>query len=144
LGVFPEADSLVVFGFEKSRNYSKIDNNFLARVHFHYPTTNHLDTGTPLYRNFEKMYRRRYHSLPSEYSIEGFDVTYDLLMRLSSDADLIGQGKSERLATRYSYIENTSGSILNNGIYLVRYEGLDLKVIDPSAEFPEKNASLEP
>ena len=144
LGVFPEADSLVVFGFEKSRNYSKIDNNFLARVHFHYPTTNHLDTGTPSYRNFEKMYRRRYHSLPSEYSIEGFDVTYDLLMRLSSDADLIGQGKSERLATRYSYIENTSGSILNNGIYLVRYEGLDLKVIDPSAEFPEKNASLEP
>ena len=144
LGVFPEADSLVVFGFEKSRNYNKIDNNFLARVHFHYPTTNHLDQLKVSYRNFEKAYRRKYHSVPSEYSIEGFDVTYDLLMRLSSGADLIGQGRSERLATRYSYIENTGGSILNNGIYLVRYEGLELKVIDTSQEAPVKNASVEP
>ena len=144
LGVFPEADSLVVFGFEKSRNYSKIDNNFLARVHFHYPTTNHLDPEKSSYRNFEKAYRRKYHSVPSEYSIEGFDVTYDLLMRLSTGADLIGQGRSERLATRYSYIENTGGSILNNGIYLVRYEGLELKVIDTSQEAPIKNASVEP
>ncbi len=144
LGVFPEADSLVVFGFEKSRNYSKIDNNFLARVHFHYPTTNHLDPVKSSYRNFEKAYRRKYHSVPSEYSIEGFDVTYDLLMRLSTGADLIGQGRSERLATRYSYIENTGGSILNNGIYLVRYEGLELKVIDTSQEAPIKNASVEP
>ena len=144
LGVFPEVDSLVVFGFEKSRNYSKIDNNFLARVHFHYPTTNHLDQVKPSYRSFEKAYRRKYHSLPSEYSIEGFDVTYDLLMRLNSGNDLIGQGRSERLATRYSYIENTGGSILNNGIYLVRYEGLEIRVIDPLAEASAKNASVEP
>lgn len=144
LGVFPEVDSLVVFGFEKSRNYSKIDNNFLARVHFHYPTTNHLDTGKTSYRNFEKMYRRKYHALPSDYSIEGFDVTYDLLMRLSSGDDLVGQGRSERLATRYSYIENTGGSILNNGIYLVRYEGLELKVIDASSDALARNASPQP
>ncbi|MGA9269520.1 MAG: hypothetical protein WBV45_02780, partial [Lutimonas sp.] len=45
-------------------------------------------------------------------------------------SDLIDQGKSQRLSTRYNYIENTSGSILNNGVYLVRYDGLELKVID--------------
>ena len=72
--------------------------------------------------------------MPTDYSIEGFDVTYDLLMRLAYNSDLIGQGKSQRLSTRYNYIENTSGSILNNGIYLVRYDGLELKVIDQSEE----------
>lgn len=132
LGVFPEVDSLVVFGFEKSRNYNKIDNNFLARVHFHYPTSILVDSDNETYKSFESMYRKKYHTLPSDYSIEGFDVTYDLLMRLSFNSDLIGQGKSQRLGTRFSYIENTSGSILNNGIYLVKYNGLELQVIDLS------------
>jgi hypothetical protein len=142
LGVFPEVDSLVVFGFENSRNFAKIDNNFLARSYFHYPTATHLDRSSANYRSFESMYRRRYRALPSDYAVEGFDVTYDLLMRLGTDADLLQQGKSERLSTRYNYIENTSGSILNNGIYLVRYRGLDLEVIDPfarqAAEISEK------
>ncbi len=132
LGVFPEVDSLVVFGFEKSRNHEKIDNNFLSRVHFHYPTPVFVDMNSKGYKSFESMYRRRYKALPTDYSIEGFDVTYDLLMRLAYNADLISQGKSQRLSTRYNYIENTSGSILNNGIYLVRYDGLELKVIDPT------------
>ena len=143
LGVFPEADSLVVFGFEKSRNFEKIDNNFLARVHFHYPTATHLDRSKANYRSFESMYRRKYGAMPSDYSVEVFDVTYDLLMRLASDADLLVQGKSERLSTRYNYIENTSGSILNNGIYIVRYVGLDLEVIDTLA-MPENDMSLKP
>lgn len=134
LGVFPEVDSLVVFGFEKSRNHEKIDNNFLSRVHFHYPTPVFVDMNSKEYKSFESMYRRRYKALPTDYSIEGFDVTYDLLMRLAYNADLISQGKSQRLSTRYNYIENTSGSILNNGIYLVRYDGLELKVIDPTEE----------
>ncbi len=89
------------------------------------------------------MYRRKYNALPTDFSIEGFDVTYDLLMRLAYNSDLIGQGKSQRLSTRYNYIENTSGSILNNGIYLVRYEDLELKVIDESEDSaipPEGNS----
>lgn len=144
LGVFPEADSLIVFGFEKSRHYNKIDNNFLARVHFHYPTTTYLDLSNAGYKSFESIYRRRFYSLPTEYSIEGFDVTYDLLMRLSTDAELIKQGTSERISTRYDYIENTSGSVLNNGIYLVRYDGLKQDLIDPFEISTEPQESTEP
>ena len=144
LGVFPEVDSLVVFGFEKSRNHEKIDNNFLSRVHFHYPTPVFVDMNSKGYKSFESMYRRRYKALPTDYSIEGFDVTYDLLMRLAYNADLISQGKSQRLSTRYNYIENTSGSILNNGIYLVRYDGLELKVIDPTEESDAASKSNMP
>ena len=124
----------MVFGFEKSRNYNKIDNNFLARVHFHYPTSVYVDKDSDAFKSFESMYRRRYGSLPTDYSIEGFDVTYDLLMRLAYNSDLIGQGRSQRLSTRYNYIENTAGSILNNGIFLVRYDGLELKLIDDNED----------
>ncbi|MCA0932238.1 LysM peptidoglycan-binding domain-containing protein [Lutimonas saemankumensis] len=130
LGVFPEADSLMVFGFEKDRNFNKIDNNFLARVNFHYPSNSFIDpNNSAAYRNFEAVYRRKYYTLPSSYAVEGFDVTYDLLMRLASDPDFVNQGRSERIATRYDYIENTSGSIINNGIYIIKYDGLEQKVI---------------
>lgn len=129
LGVFPEQDSLMVFGFEKDRNYSRIQNNFLSRVNFHYPSNSFIDQNLDAYKNFESTFRRRNHVMPSSYAIEGFDLTYDLLMRLATSSELIEQGVSERVSTRYEYIENTSGSIVNKGIYIVKYDGLSLKVV---------------
>jgi LysM repeat protein/uncharacterized protein YifN (PemK superfamily) len=130
LGVFPKQDSLVVFSFEKDRNYDRIDNNFLARVNFHYPSNSFIDTDATSYIRFERAFRRKYYAIPSEYAIEGFDLTYDLLMRLASGSDLIEQGVSERISTKYNFIENTSGSIINKGIYIIKYEGLGLKVMN--------------
>lgn len=130
LGVFPEVDSLVVFGFEKDRNFNKIDNNFLARVNFHYTSNSHIDQDSFAYRSFESAYRKRYFGLPSPYAVEGFDVTYDLLLRLVNEEDLINQGVSKRTATKYDFIENTSGSVVNNGIYIIRYDGFIKKVMN--------------
>ena len=130
LGVFPKQDSLVVFSFEKDRNYDRIDNNFLARVNFHYPSNSFIDTDAISYKRFERAFRRKYYAIPSEYAIEGFDLTYDLLMRLAAGNDLIEQGVSERISTKYNFIENTSGSIINKGIYIIKYEGLSLKVMN--------------
>ncbi|MGI9531368.1 LysM peptidoglycan-binding domain-containing protein [Lutimonas sp.] len=131
LGVFPEVDSLMVFGFEKDRNYNKIDNNFLARVHFHYPSNSFIDYNHAAFQQFEATFKRKYYSLPSSYAVEGFDVTYDLLMRLAEGSDFFDQGVSERIATKYEFIENTSGGILNKGIFIVKYDGLEEKVINP-------------
>lgn len=130
LGVFPEADSLMVFGFENDRNFNKIDNNFLARVNFHYTSNSHIDHDSFGYRSFESAYRKRYFGLPSTNSIEGFDITYDLLLRLVNEQDLINQGISKRTVTKYDFIENTSGSLVNKGIYIIRYDGLVKKVMN--------------
>jgi len=130
LGVFPEADSLIVFGFEKDRNFSKIDNNFLARVHFHYPINTFIDYNATSYKNFEAIYRRKYFAWPSAYAVEGFDLTFDLLQRLANNSDMISQGVSERVGTRYDFIENTSGGIINKGMYIVKYDGLEEKVLN--------------
>ncbi len=129
LGVFPEQDSLTVFSFEKGRNYNKIDNNFLARVNFHYPSNSFIDRQSDAYQIFEKKYRKKYYTIPTKNAIEGFDITYDILMRLATDPDLINQGISERISTKYNFIENTYGSIINQGVFIIRYDGLDLKVV---------------
>ena len=73
---------------------------------------------------------KTYKTYPTKYAIEGFDITYDILMRMAKeDTNLKSQGSSERLATKYNYIENTSNSILNKGIFIVRYDGLDLTLV---------------
>jgi LysM repeat protein len=129
LGVFPEVDELTLFAFETGRSYEKIDNNYLARVNFHYPSNSFIDRNTADYLIFEKKYFKKYFALPSKNAIEGFDITYDILMRLATNEDLINQGISQRIATKYNFIENTSGSIINNGIFIIKYEGLELKVV---------------
>jgi len=129
LGVFPEEDDLTLFAFETGRSYNKIDNNFLARVNFHYPANSFVDRQSDSYKNFKKKYLKKYYTVPSKNSIEGFDITYDILMRLATNSDLISQGISRRIATRYNFIENTSGSITNQGFFIVRYEGLEKKVV---------------
>ncbi len=130
LGVLPEEINVTLFALEKSRGYDKIDNNFLARVNFHYPTFNYLDEESLSLKYFNKNFKRKYHYYPTKYAIEGFDITYDILMRLSNETTVLTQqGISQRLATRYNFIENTSNSILNKGIFIVKYEGLTLKVV---------------
>ena len=130
LGVMPEKYDLTLFALNKPKDIDKIDNNFLARVNFHYPTTTFIDEHSELVHQFDNKFKKKYYTYPSKYAIEGFDTTYDILMRLATDNNLVEQGVSKRLATKFSYIHNTSGSILNHGIFIVKYEGLELKIAE--------------
>ena len=129
LGVLPVENKITLFAFQKGKNFDKIDNNFLARVNFYYPTSTYLNVESQEFIYFKNKYKKTYYTYPSKYAIEGFDITYDILMRLATNSDLINQGTSQRLATKYNFIENTSGSIINQGVFIIRYEGLELKVV---------------
>ena len=59
-------------------------------------------------------------------------------MRLATDSDIINQGVSERISTKYEFIENTSGSIINKGIYIIKYDGLEEKVIRSANQESDK------
>lgn len=130
LGVLPKENRITLFSFEKGKNYNRIKNNFLARVNFHFPTSTFLDRESKAYSNFKSRYKKTYHANPSKHAIEGFDITYDILMRLSVNKDLINQGASQRIVSKYNFIENTSGGIINQGVFIVRYDGLELKVVN--------------
>ncbi len=130
LGVLPEENKITLFSFEKNKSYDRISNSFLSRVNFHYPTSEYLNRYSEPYKNFKSKFIRKYHSTPSKYAIKGFDITYDILMRLVQDRDLIYQGSSERLASRFKFIENTSGGIINQGIFIIKFDGLELKIAE--------------
>ncbi|MCF6297736.1 MAG: LysM peptidoglycan-binding domain-containing protein [Flavobacteriaceae bacterium] len=130
LGVLPEENKITLFAFEKGKNFDKVNNSFLAKANFHYPTFHFDDEESSKLKYFYKKYRKIYKGYPSKYAVTGFDVTYDILMRLANDTNLVNQGLSQRLATRYNFIENTtSGGIVNQGVFIIKYDGLKLKIV---------------
>ncbi len=130
LGVLPEEINITLFTFNKGRSYDKISNYFFSRVNLHYPTSTYIDYNAVDYLDFEKNYKKSFYSYPTKYAVEGFDITYDILMRLATNSDLINQGISKRIASKYNFVENTSGSIINQGVFIIKYDGLELKVVE--------------
>ncbi|AOW21704.1 lytic transglycosylase [Urechidicola croceus] len=136
LGVMPKKNrNIQLFSFAKGRNFDNVSNNHLARLKFTYPQESFVDVLSTGYKSFEKQYKSKSKIGPSEYSIKGFDVTYDALMRLAKHdtfKDGAKAGVSERVGTKFEYSKKLFGSSLENvGVFIIQYqEDLKLKSID--------------
>ena len=122
--VLPEDVTGQVFATKKNKAYEKIDNNQLARVEFVYVTNNFTDEKSAATKAFVKKYRKRNFAIPTTYAIKGFDVTYDVLMRLASGEDLnatFKKGASLRLETRFDYDKKIFGPTANKGLFIMKY-----------------------
>lgn len=114
---------LKLFSFDKGSNFDKIDNSFLGKLHFVYPTTSCLLDYNEETKQFINKYQEKNNTLPSEYSFRGFDITYDILTRLASATSGVGLnlGKSTRLTTFFNYEKEFLGGYANKGVFLVEY-----------------------
>lgn len=129
LGVLPEEFNITLFCLNHGKNFDKIDNNFLARVNFHYPTSNFVNYDDVGVQRFIKKYNQINHVDPSEYAFKGFDITYDVLLRLATYKDTeeaFDSGISERTSSKFEYIEKLEKGFENKGVYIIKYDGLNL------------------
>jgi LysM repeat protein len=117
----PEETTAKVFTFDKGSVYNKIDNRKLAKVGFTYVSEEFVDENSLEARIFRKQYVKKNKALPSFYATKGFDITYDILVRLASGNDLkttFKQGASARVETKFDYrASNTE----NHGLFIVQY-----------------------
>lgn len=129
--VLPEDVTAQMFSVTKNAAYSDIDNNKLARLEFGYVTNNFIDKKATETKVYTKKYRAKNFAYPSEYSNKGFDVTYDILVRLASGerlANTFDQGVSFRLESKFDYRKKLFGSTSNDGLFIVKYNtNLDLQ-----------------
>ncbi len=120
----PDDMTVQVFAVEKNKAYDKIENNKLASVDFTYVSNTFADDSSADVKIFNKKYFQKNNTVPSNYAIKGFDVTYDVLMRLASGKDLIDtfkDGISLRLENKFDYRKKTFGSSSNKGLFIVKY-----------------------
>ena len=116
-----------LFGFEKS---SFVNNNKLAQLEFVYVTDTYIDENSLAARTFNTQYLERNKALPTYYATRGFDVTYDIIMRLSSGKtlyDTFKDGVSYRVESKFDYNKRTFSISENKGLYLLEYQ-LDLSI----------------
>ena len=120
-----------VFAFEKANTFDKVDNNKLAQLGFVFVTDTYADEDSTGSQIFSKQYKAKNKALPSYYATRGFDVMYDLVMRLASGNDLYEtyqDGVSYRLESKFDYQKILFGITENKGLFLLEYNP-DLSLI---------------
>lgn len=128
----PEETTGQVFAIEKTKAFDRIDNYKLAQINFGFVTSEFIDETDYTTKQFNKKYKAKNFTLPSNYATKGFDITYDVLARLaSSEKDLketFSQGTSYRVVSKFDYDKSIFGATDNNGLFVVKYnEDLSIK-----------------
>jgi LysM repeat protein len=117
----PAETTAKVFTFDKSSVYENVDNRKLAKIGFTYVSDEFVDENSMQTRAFNNQYYKKNNTLPSFYATKGFDITYDILVRLASGNDLkttFKEGATSRVETRFDYRNNTTE---NQGLFIVQY-----------------------
>ena len=120
-----------LFGFEKS---GYVNNNKLAQLEFVHVTDTYVDENSLAARTFNKQYLRKNKALPSYYATRGFDVTYDVVMRLASGNglyDTFKDGVSYRVESKFDFNKRIFSISENRGLYLLEFQpDLSIKRIE--------------
>ena len=120
----PDDVTVQIFAIEKNKDYDKIDNNKLASVDFTYVSSSFEDNTSSNVKDFNKKYFAKNNTSPSDYAIKGFDITYDVLVRLASGKELTDtfkEGVSFRLENKFDYHKKNFGSTSNRGLFIIKY-----------------------
>jgi LysM repeat protein len=120
---FDETFNVTLFSVKKGRNFNTINNNYLGKLNFTYPSMENINFNKMENSAFYKMFKNKNFALPSKYAIRGFDITYDILSRLASGEDLeegLLSGESYRVQNDFYFVRNQQNEIENEGVHIVR------------------------
>lgn len=133
----PELDTkkvkLRMFTTNKDKAFDSdvISSTHLSNLNFTYPSVNK----EPGNNDFVKEYRKRFGGAPDKYAVRGFDMTYDLLLKLAYKNDLIAVskliGETEYTGNKFSYEKDFASGYFNQSSYIMSYENLRLKELKP-------------
>lgn len=106
-------------------------NIYLSNLQFHFPSmTKDFDETKP--NSFIEAYKKKYGYTPNNYAIRGFDLTMDVLLRLSYAGNMYDAAKIETETTytenKFSYNKKLFGGYYNKAVYIIKYN--DLKIIE--------------
>ncbi len=123
-GVMANEHPIRLFTPKEFDDFGYLDYRYLSELNWTFPSTQFKLLASDANQIFQKKYRNINHSIPSTYSYKGYDITYDVLMRLSgynSIIDGIEAGKSKRLGQGFDYIQTPKGDYRNKGVLLIHF-----------------------
>ncbi|WP_224489292.1 LysM peptidoglycan-binding domain-containing protein [Robertkochia flava] len=122
-----------------------ISNLHLSNLKFHYPTFYKPLTAPSV---FHKQYERRFGVPPNRYATRGFDLMFDVLLRLAYNKDLEfvanKVGETQYVENKFNYQRGKQGGYINSALYIVQYENLTIKEVIPDADLYSKVSGSTP
>ena len=122
--ILPEDTVIKVFGIFKSSQFDRIDNNKLAKLGFTFTSDTFYEESSPEIQLFNQQYFNQNHVYPSYYATKGFDIVFDVGMRLASGNKLkqtFKNGTSYRLESKFDYTKDLFKTTSNKGLYILEY-----------------------
>lgn len=126
LSKLQETYDIVLVTLDKNDAFEshEIRSQALANLNLHYPSSLNESTTEQL-SDFYTQYRALNKVLPNVPAIKGYDVTYDVLLRLSQNSDF--EETAEKVATqqqesKFIYVKSPQGGYYNTGAYILYYD----------------------
>ncbi len=103
-----------------------ISNSHLSNLRFTYPSVYKEMSSN----SFTRMYKKRFGENPDRYATRGFDITYDVLLKLAYKNNLkaVSQeiGVTEYTANKFDY-ESTEAGVVNQASYIMCFQDMSIK-----------------
>ncbi|WP_291869980.1 LysM peptidoglycan-binding domain-containing protein [Maribacter sp.] len=107
-----------------------ISSSHLSKLKFTYPSAYREVSKNSFVRRYEK----RFGDAPDRYAVRGFDVTYDLLLKLAYKNNLIEAsssiGLTEYNGNRFNYVKEQTSGYQNNATYIMSLDEMRIKQIE--------------
>ncbi|WP_036155828.1 LysM peptidoglycan-binding domain-containing protein [Maribacter forsetii] len=107
-----------------------ISNTHLSNLKFTYPSVNRQVANN----SFVERYRKRFGDDPDKYAVRGFDLTYDLLLKLAYNNSLIDVsrfiGETEYSGNKFNYQRKGVAGYYNQSSYIMMMDDLRIKTIE--------------
>lgn len=119
---------LITTNKDKAYDGNNISNNFLTNLSFIFPSINKPINYQEKFK-FIKNYNETYNYYPNRYSLRGFDIVYDLVLRLVSgniDDENMLQIETSYFENKFKYKVSEDGSLDNTSVYLLQYDNFDI------------------
>ena len=103
----------------------------LSNLNFTFPSVSQETSNN----SFVKRYEARFRSTPDRFAVRGFDLMYDLLLKLSYKNDLFVIsnmiGETEYNGNKFSYEKDPASGYFNQSSYIISYEDMRIKTLKP-------------
>src|SRR5690606_8097965 len=136
LAAIPSNYRVRLFTLDKNDAYEwhEVSSTRLAKLNFTFPSVNKNiseDERDP----FLISYKNKYGVLPNRYAIRGFDVTYDVLLRLASEKDIydavMPENETVYIENKFRYEKSDTEGFCNNAAYILKYnDELKFEVVE--------------
>ena len=112
----------------KAFDDKKINNTHLSNLSFTYPSVEGEEKNDSFEPNYKKIFRRK---SPDKSAYRGFDITYDLLLKLAYKQNLFEASKfvteTKYSANKFNYTRKGAAGYFNTACYIMAYDNMWIK-----------------